>query len=76
MNMPVFHIDSLFSSNIKQLFMHNLTRGCVLQALQSSTTGQSLGIPGLNGKRLLVKIVKATGVGCEKGKSLRRMANY
>lgn len=38
-------------------------------ALQSSTTGQSLGIPGLNGKRLLVKIVKATGVGCEKAVS-------
>ncbi|XP_050736734.1 uncharacterized protein LOC127008574 isoform X2 [Eriocheir sinensis] len=31
-----------------------------------STTSQPMGIPGLNGKRLLVKIVKATGVGCEK----------
>lgn len=40
--------------------------GTYYVTLQSSTTGQSLGIPGLNGKRLLVKIVKATGVGCEK----------
>ncbi|KAK8404481.1 hypothetical protein O3P69_007611 [Scylla paramamosain] len=31
-----------------------------------STTSQPMGIPGLNGKRLLVKIVKAMGVGCEK----------
>lgn len=43
--------------------------GTYYVALQSSTTGQSLGIPGLNGKRLLVKIVKATGVGCEKAVS-------
>ncbi|XP_071520425.1 uncharacterized protein [Panulirus ornatus] len=38
----------------------------MVTALPSATTGQSMGIPGLNGKRLLVKIVKATGVGCEK----------
>ncbi|KAK8735679.1 hypothetical protein OTU49_005262 [Cherax quadricarinatus] len=37
----------------------------MVSALSSTTTGQSTGIPGLNGKRLLVKIVKATGVGCE-----------
>ncbi|XP_042877075.1 uncharacterized protein LOC122256440 isoform X4 [Penaeus japonicus] len=43
--------------------------GTYYVTLQSSTTGQSLGIPGLNGKRLLVKIVKATGVGCEKAVS-------
>ncbi|KAG7167070.1 C2 domain-containing protein 2-like [Homarus americanus] len=38
----------------------------VVSALPSTTTGQSMGIPGLNGKRLLVKIVKATSVGCDK----------
>ncbi|XP_071520419.1 uncharacterized protein [Panulirus ornatus] len=43
-----------------------LQKGPFVTALPSATTGQSMGIPGLNGKRLLVKIVKATGVGCEK----------
>ncbi|XP_042225690.1 uncharacterized protein LOC121868805 isoform X2 [Homarus americanus] len=38
----------------------------MVSALPSTTTGQSMGIPGLNGKRLLVKIVKATSVGCDK----------
>ncbi|XP_069950546.1 uncharacterized protein [Cherax quadricarinatus] len=42
-----------------------LQKGPFVSALSSTTTGQSTGIPGLNGKRLLVKIVKATGVGCE-----------
>ncbi|MPC40096.1 hypothetical protein E2C01_033651 [Portunus trituberculatus] len=37
-----------------------------------STTSQPMGIPGLNGKRLLVKIVKAMGVGCEKRECFNR----
>ncbi|KAK4316805.1 hypothetical protein Pmani_012062 [Petrolisthes manimaculis] len=41
----------------------------VTSSMPSSTSGQQVGIPGLNGKRLLVKIVKATGVGCEKSVS-------
>ncbi|XP_042225688.1 uncharacterized protein LOC121868805 isoform X1 [Homarus americanus] len=43
-----------------------LQKGPFVSALPSTTTGQSMGIPGLNGKRLLVKIVKATSVGCDK----------
>ncbi|KAK7085840.1 hypothetical protein SK128_008475, partial [Halocaridina rubra] len=40
--------------------------GVDVTASSSIAPGQSMGIPGLNGKRLLVKIVKAIGVGCEK----------
>nr|XP_045620378.1 uncharacterized protein LOC123771715 [Procambarus clarkii] len=37
----------------------------LVSSVTSTTPGQPGGIPGLNGKRLLVKIVKATGVGCD-----------
>ncbi|XP_066948799.1 serine-rich adhesin for platelets isoform X6 [Macrobrachium rosenbergii] len=41
----------------------------VVSNVSSSTQGQPMGIPGLNGKRLLVKIVKAVGIGCDKSVS-------
>ncbi|XP_066948807.1 uncharacterized protein [Macrobrachium rosenbergii] len=46
-----------------------LQKGPFVSNVSSSTQGQPMGIPGLNGKRLLVKIVKAVGIGCDKSVS-------
>ncbi|XP_068240438.1 uncharacterized protein [Palaemon carinicauda] len=53
-----------WSRNLSTYPVHGTSM--VVANVSSSAQSQPLGIPGLNGKRLLVKIVKAVGIGCDK----------